>query len=161
MEKKPTKFYGVFNHFSRTYEVQKFWIIKLCIQVSDIIHVNKHTRYANCGLQMNFWDFLLMWFCLWWKRIIQRKSCYFGFRLLLTYCVIHVNHIKAYCINTGVNRKPIFLNKHYLVVLLHTINFYYDSNYREIITNYKHISSTCNSWLFDIIFCMHLPTILL
>ena len=24
MEKKPTKFYGVFNHFSRTYEVKKF-----------------------------------------------------------------------------------------------------------------------------------------
>ena len=33
MEKKPSaKFYGVFEHFSRTYEVRKFEIIKLVSQ---------------------------------------------------------------------------------------------------------------------------------
>ena len=37
------QFYSRFDHFSWTYEVVKFWIIKLCLDVSDIIHANKHT----------------------------------------------------------------------------------------------------------------------
>ena len=37
MEKKPSlKFYGVFDHFSQTYEIAKFWIIKLYFDVSDV-----------------------------------------------------------------------------------------------------------------------------
>ena len=44
VEKKPcTKFYGVFDHFLLTYEVAKFWMIKLCLNVSDAIHANEHT----------------------------------------------------------------------------------------------------------------------
>ena len=40
--KPPIKFYGTFDYFSRTSEVKKFWIIKLCLNASDAIHVNKH-----------------------------------------------------------------------------------------------------------------------
>ena len=41
MEKKPPiKFYGVFDHFSRTYEVAKFWMIELYLNVSDIMNAN-------------------------------------------------------------------------------------------------------------------------
>ena len=37
------KFYGVFDHLSRTYEATRFWIIKLCLDVSDVIDANdKH-----------------------------------------------------------------------------------------------------------------------
>ena len=32
------------DHFSRTYEVAKFWVIKLYLDVSDVIHVTEHTR---------------------------------------------------------------------------------------------------------------------
>ena len=42
MEKEPSaKFYGVFDYFSRTYEVRKFEKIKLCLRViheSILIH---------------------------------------------------------------------------------------------------------------------------
>ena len=53
-------FYGVFDHFSRTCEVKKFWMIKLYLEVSDVIHANKHRKYANCVLHVNFRRFLLM-----------------------------------------------------------------------------------------------------
>ena len=44
VKKKPcTKFYGVSDHFSPTYEVTNFWMIKLCLNVSDVIHTNEHT----------------------------------------------------------------------------------------------------------------------
>lgn len=64
IEKKPSiMFYGVFVHFSWTYGVAKFWVIKLYLNVSDVIHTSKHKKYANCGLSVNFWGFLLMSFC--------------------------------------------------------------------------------------------------
>ena len=44
MKKKPSsKFNGVFDHFSQIYEVRKFQMIKLCLDVSDVIHANEHT----------------------------------------------------------------------------------------------------------------------
>ena len=49
-----------FDHFSRTCEVKKFWMIKLYLEVSDVIHANKHRKYANCILHVNFRRFLLM-----------------------------------------------------------------------------------------------------
>ena len=48
------------DHFLRTYEVKKFSMIKLYLEVSDVIHAKKHTKYANCGLHVNFWNFLLV-----------------------------------------------------------------------------------------------------
>ena len=40
MEKKtPIKFYGVFDHFSRTYEVAKFRMIKLYLDVSHSLWI--------------------------------------------------------------------------------------------------------------------------
>ena len=32
--------------------------------VLTVIHVNKHTNYTNCGLHVNFWNFLLIPFCI-------------------------------------------------------------------------------------------------
>ena len=44
MKKEPsTKFYGIFDYFWQTYEITKFWTIKLCLDVSDVIHVNEPT----------------------------------------------------------------------------------------------------------------------
>ena len=44
MKKEPsTKIYGVFDHFSRVFEIKKFWIIKLCLGVRDVIHANEDT----------------------------------------------------------------------------------------------------------------------
>ena len=34
---------GVFDHFSRIYEITKFSLTKLCIDVSDIIPAIEHT----------------------------------------------------------------------------------------------------------------------
>ena len=44
MEKEPfRKFYGAFDHLSWTYEFTKFWIIKMSLDVSDVIDTNdKH-----------------------------------------------------------------------------------------------------------------------
>ena len=40
MEKEPfTQFYGCLDHFKWTYEVAKVWMIKLCLEVSDVTHV--------------------------------------------------------------------------------------------------------------------------
>ena len=44
-------------NFSRTYEVAKFSMIQLCIDLSDVMHANEHEKYANCGLHVNFWNF--------------------------------------------------------------------------------------------------------
>ena len=52
-----------------------------------------------------------------------------------------------------------FMN--YLKVLLHTYNFYYNSNYSGIITDYKCVLSNYDSLLFSIIFGLHLSIILL
>ena len=44
MEKEPfPQFYGRFDHFSWIHEVVKFLMIKLCLDVSDVIHANEHT----------------------------------------------------------------------------------------------------------------------
>ena len=49
MEKESlAQFYGRFDCLSQTHEVTK-----LCLDVSEVIHRNKHT-YANCGLHVNF-----------------------------------------------------------------------------------------------------------
>ena len=69
MEKKPSlKFYGVFDHFSQTYEIAKFWIIKLYFDVSDVMQGNEHTKHANCGLHVNFWNFLLIPLCMFYDE---------------------------------------------------------------------------------------------
>ena len=58
MEKKPPlKFIGVFVHFLRTYEVPKFSMIKSYLDISDVIRVYEHSKYAYCGLHVNFWIF--------------------------------------------------------------------------------------------------------
>ena len=38
-----TAFCVVFDNFSSTYEVAKFWIIKLCLDISEVIHANEYT----------------------------------------------------------------------------------------------------------------------
>ena len=68
MEKKPPiKVYGVLDHFSRTSEVAKFWIVKLYLNASDVIHANEYKKHANDGLHVNFWKLLLMSFCFMMK----------------------------------------------------------------------------------------------
>ena len=42
-----TKFYAVFDIFSRTYEFKKFLLIKLCPDVSDVIHANNNNNNNN------------------------------------------------------------------------------------------------------------------
>ena len=67
-KKAPIKFYGILLHFSGTYEVAKFWVVKLYLDVSDAIHENDHTKNANCGLPVNVWIFLLKSFCFMMKK---------------------------------------------------------------------------------------------
>ena len=67
-KKPPIKFYGIFDQFLRTYEVSKFWMINLYLNLSDIMHTNEHKKHANCGLHVNFWNFLLMLFCFMMKK---------------------------------------------------------------------------------------------
>ena len=52
------KLYRVFDHFSQTCEVAKSWTIKLYLCVSDVIHAKEQTKFVNCGLHVNFWNFL-------------------------------------------------------------------------------------------------------
>ena len=52
-KKPPTECYGVFDHFSRSYKVMKFRMTRWCFNVSDV----------KCGIYLNFWNFLLRWFC--------------------------------------------------------------------------------------------------
>ena len=58
-----THIYGRVDHLSWAYEVPKFWVIKLCHDISDVIHTNKLIQYADCGLHVNFWKFCLIQFC--------------------------------------------------------------------------------------------------
>ena len=46
------KFYDGFDHFSRTYEVPKFWIIKLYLDVSNVIYAIEYTKYAYKLLEL-------------------------------------------------------------------------------------------------------------
>ena len=57
-KKTPIKFYGAFDHFSRTYEVAKFQTIKLYLDVSDVVHAIEHAKYAICDLHVNFQVFV-------------------------------------------------------------------------------------------------------
>ena len=36
-------------------------MIKLHLDVSDVIHTNEHTEHVHYGLYVNFWSFLLLW----------------------------------------------------------------------------------------------------
>ena len=76
-KKSPIKFHGVFVHFSRNCEVAKFSVIKLCLDVSNAIHANEHTKYANCGLPLIFGIFLLM------QQFFIMKNDHFKQNLLL------------------------------------------------------------------------------
>ena len=52
-------------------------MIKLYFGVSDGIHVNEHTKHANCGLHRNFWNFLLMQFGFMMKKDDFKKKSVF------------------------------------------------------------------------------------
>ena len=67
-KKPPIKFHDIFDHFSRTYEVGKFLMVKLYLNVSEIRHANEHKSYANCGLHVNFLNVLLISFCFMMKK---------------------------------------------------------------------------------------------
>ena len=83
MEKKPPiKFYGVFVHFLRAYEAVKFRIIKLYLDVNDVIHANEHPNYANCGLPVSFWIFLLMSLCFIVKKDHLKQTLLLSPRVL-------------------------------------------------------------------------------
>ena len=43
-------------------------MIRLCLIISDVIHTNEHTQYANCSLLVNVWIFRLMPFCFMTKK---------------------------------------------------------------------------------------------
>ena len=64
----PLKYYGAFVNFSRTYEVAKFWMIKLYRDVSDVIDANEDTKYANCDLPVNISNFFLISFFFMMKK---------------------------------------------------------------------------------------------
>ena len=69
MKQKPCiKLYDVFNHFSRFYEIAKFWRNKLYLNLNDVMLANEHTIYAKCGLHLNFRNFLLILFCFAMKK---------------------------------------------------------------------------------------------
>ena len=51
----------------------------LCLDVTNVIHANEHTEYANCGVRVNFWNFLMP-FCFMMKKNLLSNSCYFGLR---------------------------------------------------------------------------------
>ena len=44
-------------------------MIKLYLDISDIIHINEHTKYPNNGLHVNLWNFLLMTLCFMMKKV--------------------------------------------------------------------------------------------
>ena len=67
-EKPTIKLFSVFDHFSGIYEINKFWMIKVYLNISGATNENKHTKYANCGFHINFWNFLLMSFYITMKK---------------------------------------------------------------------------------------------
>ena len=69
IKKEPnTKFQSVFDHFLQTYEVMKFWMVRLCLDPSDVMYANEHTLHANYGLYVKGWNFRLMPFCFMTKK---------------------------------------------------------------------------------------------
>ena len=106
MEKNPLiNFYGAFDHFSWTYEVAMFWMIKLYLNEIDVIHANEHTKHANCGLHVNFWIFLLMSFCF-----MMKKKNHFKQKLLLwpqvSFKIIRILPILILDISTSLKTFP-------------------------------------------------------
>ena len=96
IEKKSLiKFYDVCYHFSWTYKVAKFWMIKLYLNISVVIQTNQHTKHANCDLNVNFWDFLLMSFCFLVKKDHFKQESFYvvclqvPFKLLVGYCQVN------------------------------------------------------------------------
>ena len=96
-----------FDHFPWTYEVKKFWMVKLCLQVNNGIHANKHMKYANCDLLVNFWEFLLTSLCF------MMKKDHFKQKLLLLpqvpfkrnwksfpYCIVYQLEWKIKCVKS-------------------------------------------------------------
>ena len=53
---------GVFDNFSQTYVVAKFWIISLCLVVKDVMNANEHTKHADIELHLNFDNFMYFLF---------------------------------------------------------------------------------------------------
>ena len=76
-----TQIYGCFGYLLWTYKVVKFWLVKLWLSVSDVIHANEHTECDNCGLESFGWCH----FVLWWEKIILSKTYYFSLRSPLSY----------------------------------------------------------------------------
>ena len=54
--------------FLRTYEVVKYSMIKLYLDVEDVILTKEHTKYGNSGLHVNCCIVLLMQFCFMMKN---------------------------------------------------------------------------------------------
>ena len=79
MKKEPsTKFYFIFEYFSRTYEIIIFWKSKMHLYVNaPSMPMNTHDMLIVAYLQ-TYRIFTKRHFVLWWKRIILNKSCYFG-----------------------------------------------------------------------------------
>ena len=73
MEKKPIRFYAVFVHFSRTYEIVN---VSRCKRHHT---GEKHTKYANCDLPVNFSIF----FFFMMKKDYFKQKCSFGLRYSL------------------------------------------------------------------------------
>ena len=43
LEEEPSsEFFGVFDYFSLSYEITKYWMVRVCLNVSDIIPANGH-----------------------------------------------------------------------------------------------------------------------
>ena len=54
-ERELSLFYGILDHFRCAYaEARKLWMIRLCLDIRDIILVNEHTYYASCFLHKKF-----------------------------------------------------------------------------------------------------------
>ena len=62
MEKKPPlNLYGLLTIFHQLFA--KFLMNRLYLDVSDVMHANEDAIYGNCGLHINFRNFLLLTFC--------------------------------------------------------------------------------------------------
>ena len=58
----------------------KFWMVKLYLDVSDVIQANEHAKYAHCGLPVNFWIFFDYVILFYDKKDHFKQKCYFGLR---------------------------------------------------------------------------------
>ena len=53
-------------------------MIKLYLDVSEVIHVKEYAKYANCGLHVNLEFFVNAILFHDEKRIILSRNCYYG-----------------------------------------------------------------------------------